>query len=94
MLSCYCPYFSNNCVSLFSLTVKAGEPTKANLSITPPPTTPSGTDVTLTIDVKSSTVGTDSNYVVLRLSVVEKVSSFDCTLGAASQAAMVTNVAV
>ncbi|TNM86235.1 hypothetical protein fugu_008506 [Takifugu bimaculatus] len=59
-----------------SLTVKAGEPTKANLSITPPPTTPSGTDVTLTIDVKSSSVGTDSNYVVLRLSVVEKITDF------------------
>lgn len=59
--------------------MKAGEPTKANLSITPPLTTPSGTDVTLTIDVKSSSVGADSNYVVLRLSVVEKVpSSFHC----------------
>lgn len=80
-ISCYCPYFSNNCVSLYSLMVKAGEPTKANLSITPLPTTPSGTDVTLTIDVKSSSVGADSNYVVLRLSVVEKVSSsFHLTL--------------
>lgn len=73
-------------MSLFSLTVKVGEPTKANLTITPPPTTPSGTDVTLTVDVKSSSVGTDSNYVVLRLSVVEKVSSpLDFPLGAASQ---------
>ncbi|XP_029706463.1 von Willebrand factor A domain-containing protein 7 [Takifugu rubripes] len=59
-----------------SLMVKAGEPTKANLSITSLPTTPSGTDVTLTIDVKSSSVGADSNYVVLRLSVVEKITDF------------------
>lgn len=54
--------------------MKPGEPTKANLSITPPPTTATGTDVTLTIDVKSSG-GADSNYIVLRLSVAEKVPS-------------------
>lgn len=73
-MSCYCDD-SNNCASLHSLTVKPEEPTKANLSITPPSTTATGTDVTLTIDVKSSGGAADSNYVVLRLSVVEKVSS-------------------
>lgn len=62
--------------SLHSLTLKRGEPTTANLIITPPSTTATGTDVTLTIDVKPSGGGAESNYIVLRLSVVEQVSSW------------------
>lgn len=41
----------------------------------PPANTTSGTDVTLTMEAKSSS-GADSNYVVLRLSVVTKVTSW------------------
>lgn len=62
-------------VCVHSLTLTSGKPTAANLTITPPPTTATGTDVTLTIDVKPSGGGAESNYIVLRLSVVKQVSS-------------------
>lgn len=58
---------------LDSLTLTTGQYTNATLTITPPANTPSGTDVTLTMEAKSSS-GVDSNYVVLRLSVVTKVT--------------------
>ncbi len=66
--------------SLDSLTLKTGEYTDAVLTITPPADTPLGTDVTLTMEVKSST-GADSNYIVLRFSVVDKVTRLDNTVG-------------
>ena len=51
-----------------------GQYANATLTITPPKDTPSGTSVTLTIDAKSS-ASADSNYAVLRLSVVSKVTT-------------------
>ncbi|KAJ0050442.1 hypothetical protein NL108_003664, partial [Boleophthalmus pectinirostris] len=52
-----------------SLSLIPGQYTNATLTITPPAGTISGTDVTLTLD---ASLGSDSNYVVLRLSVLEK----------------------
>ncbi|XP_037545993.1 von Willebrand factor A domain-containing protein 7 [Nematolebias whitei] len=57
------------------LTLTTGQYANATLVITAPANTVSGTDVTLTIEAKSST-GADSNYVVLRLSVVTKITDF------------------
>ncbi|KAL3995927.1 protein-arginine deiminase [Sarotherodon galilaeus] len=57
------------------LTLVTGQYANATLTITPPASTESGTDVTLTIDAKSSN-GIDSNYAVLRLSVVTKITDF------------------
>ncbi|XP_059184933.1 von Willebrand factor A domain-containing protein 7 [Centropristis striata] len=58
-----------------SVTLTTGVYTNATLTITPPASTPSGTDVTLTLEAKSAS-GADSNYVVLRLSVVTKITDF------------------
>ncbi|XP_056265192.1 von Willebrand factor A domain-containing protein 7 [Pseudoliparis swirei] len=58
-----------------SLTLTSGEYANSSLTITPPAGTPSGTDVTLTLEAKSSS-GVDSNYVVLRISVVTKITDF------------------
>lgn len=58
-----------------SLSLTTGKYTNDTLTITPPASTPSGTDVTLTMEAKSSD-GVDSNYVVLRLSVVKKITDF------------------
>lgn len=58
------------------LTLVTGQYANATLTITPPASTQSGTDVTLTIDAQSSN-GVDSNYAVLRLSVVTKVSQWN-----------------
>ncbi|GLD61034.1 von Willebrand factor A domain-containing protein 7-like protein [Lates japonicus] len=46
-----------------------------SVTITPPASTPSGTDITLTMEAKSSS-GVDSNDVVVRLSVVTKITDF------------------
>nr|XP_019939290.1 PREDICTED: von Willebrand factor A domain-containing protein 7-like [Paralichthys olivaceus] len=56
-----------------SLTLTTGELINDTLTITPPAGTPSGTDVSLTMEARSST-GADSNYVVLRMSVVTKIT--------------------
>ncbi|XP_072318601.1 von Willebrand factor A domain-containing protein 7-like [Eucyclogobius newberryi] len=56
-----------------SLSLTSGQYTNATLTITPPAGTVSGTDVTVTLDASS---GSDSNYVVLRLSVLEKITDF------------------
>ncbi|XP_035856536.1 von Willebrand factor A domain-containing protein 7 isoform X2 [Sander lucioperca] len=58
-----------------SLTLTTGQYANTTITITPPADTSSGTDVTLTLDAKSSD-GIDSNYVVLRLSVVSKITDF------------------
>ncbi|XP_070684398.1 von Willebrand factor A domain-containing protein 7-like [Pempheris klunzingeri] len=58
-----------------SLTLTTGEYANATLTISPPADTLSGTDVTLTMEAKSSS-GVDSNYVVLRFSVVTKITDF------------------
>lgn len=58
------------------LLLTTGQFTNATLTITPPSNTPSGTDITLTLETKSSS-GVDSNYVVLRFSVVTKITDFD-----------------
>ena len=66
----------NKCIflsSLDSLDLTTGQYANDTLIITPPVDTPSGTDVTLTLEVKSSS-GVDSNYAVLRISVVTKVT--------------------
>ncbi|XP_013873968.1 von Willebrand factor A domain-containing protein 7 [Austrofundulus limnaeus] len=55
-----------------SLTLTTGTAGNQTLTITPPASTQSGTDVTLTIEAKSSS-GADSNYAVLKLSVVKKM---------------------
>ncbi|XP_056443290.1 von Willebrand factor A domain-containing protein 7-like [Gadus chalcogrammus] len=52
-----------------------GQYANGTLTITPPKDTPSGTDVTLTIMAKTS-ASADSNYAVLRLSVVTKITDF------------------
>lgn len=57
------------------LSLTTGQYTNATMTITPPAKTPSGTDVTLTVEAKSSS-GVDSNYVVLRFSVVTKITDF------------------
>ncbi|XP_070828064.1 von Willebrand factor A domain-containing protein 7-like [Chaetodon trifascialis] len=57
------------------LILTAGQYTNANLTITPPASTLSGTDVTLTMEVKSPS-GVDSNYAVLRFAVVTKITDF------------------
>ncbi|XP_039860583.1 von Willebrand factor A domain-containing protein 7-like isoform X4 [Simochromis diagramma] len=57
------------------LTLVTGQYANATLNITTPASTQSGTDVTLTIDAQSSN-GVDSNYAVLRLSVVTKITDF------------------
>ncbi|XP_022595770.1 von Willebrand factor A domain-containing protein 7-like, partial [Seriola dumerili] len=59
-----------------SLTLTTGRYTNDTLTITAPANTPSGTDITLTVHAKLSS-GVDSNYVVLRLSVVTKITDFD-----------------
>ncbi|CAL8331383.1 unnamed protein product [Merluccius merluccius] len=58
-----------------SVTLTTGQYGNYTLEITPPANTPSGTDITLTIEAKSSPAA-DSNYVVLRLSVVTKITDF------------------
>uniref|UniRef100_A0A8C7YHQ1 von Willebrand factor A domain containing 11 n=1 Tax=Oryzias sinensis TaxID=183150 RepID=A0A8C7YHQ1_9TELE len=58
-----------------SLTLATGQYTNDTLTVQPPADTESGTDITLTIDAKSSS-GADSNYVVLRMSVVTKITDF------------------
>ncbi|KAM6940406.1 von Willebrand factor A domain-containing protein 7 [Xenentodon cancila] len=58
-----------------SLTLTTGQYANANLTIAAPADTKAGTDVTLTIEAKSSS-GVDSNYVVLRLSVITKITDF------------------
>ncbi|XP_068177577.1 von Willebrand factor A domain-containing protein 7 [Antennarius striatus] len=59
-----------------SLNLVTGVYANGTLIITPPADTPSGTDATLTIEVKSPG-GADNNYIVLRLSVVTKITDFD-----------------
>ncbi|XP_077460651.1 von Willebrand factor A domain-containing protein 7 [Stigmatopora argus] len=58
-----------------SLSLTTGVYTNGTLIITPPSDTPSGTDVTVTLEVKSSN-NVDSNYAVLRLSVLTKITDF------------------
>lgn len=58
-----------------SLGLTTGQYTNATLTITPPADTPTGTDVTLTLEAKSPS-GVDSNYAVLRFSVVNKITDF------------------
>ncbi|KAG7214480.1 hypothetical protein INR49_022992, partial [Caranx melampygus] len=57
------------------ITLTTGLYSNNSLTITPPDNTPSGTDVTLTLDAKSSS-GVDTNYIVLRMSVVTKITDF------------------
>ncbi|XP_063076020.1 von Willebrand factor A domain-containing protein 7-like [Engraulis encrasicolus] len=59
-----------------SVTPVGGSTAEGVLKITSPANTASGTDVTLTIDVESASGASDSNYVVVRLSVVKKVTDF------------------
>ncbi|XP_053711267.1 hemicentin-2-like [Synchiropus splendidus] len=53
------------------LTLTSGKYTNSSLTITPGINTVPGTDVTVTIDAKS-VVGADSNYAVLRFTVINK----------------------
>uniref|UniRef100_A0A3P9LEQ7 von Willebrand factor A domain containing 11 n=1 Tax=Oryzias latipes TaxID=8090 RepID=A0A3P9LEQ7_ORYLA len=58
-----------------SLTLTSGLYSNATLTVTPPANTQSGTDATLTIEAKSPD-GADSNFIILRLSVVTKIADF------------------
>uniref|UniRef100_A0A8C7MZG0 von Willebrand factor A domain-containing protein 7-like n=2 Tax=Oncorhynchus kisutch TaxID=8019 RepID=A0A8C7MZG0_ONCKI len=58
-----------------SIAVTTGGNATGELTITVPANTPSGTDVTLTIEAVAPGAS-DSNYAVLRLSVVTKVTDF------------------
>ncbi|XP_038146511.1 von Willebrand factor A domain-containing protein 7 [Cyprinodon tularosa] len=58
-----------------SLSLSTGQYVNSTLTITPSSATESGTDVTLTIEAKSES-GVDSNYAVLRLSVITKITDF------------------
>ncbi|MEQ2242170.1 hypothetical protein ILYODFUR_033036 [Ilyodon furcidens] len=58
-----------------NLTLDAGGSATGSVNITAPPNTPSGTSVTLTIEA-AAPGGADSNYVVLRLTVLPKVTDF------------------
>ncbi|XP_057699949.1 von Willebrand factor A domain-containing protein 7 [Corythoichthys intestinalis] len=58
-----------------SLTLTTGAYTNGVLTITPPSNTSSGTDVTVTLEAKSPN-NVDSNYAVLRLSVLTKITDF------------------
>ncbi|XP_051982691.1 von Willebrand factor A domain-containing protein 7-like [Xyrauchen texanus] len=58
-----------------TLTLVSGESVQGTVSLTPPANTVSGTDVTLTMEAEGPG-GSDSNYVVLRLSVLSKVTDF------------------
>ncbi|XP_061685138.1 von Willebrand factor A domain-containing protein 7 [Syngnathoides biaculeatus] len=58
-----------------SLSLTTGTYSNGTVTITPPSDTTSGTDVTLTLEAKSLN-GVDSNYAVLRLSVVTKITDF------------------
>ncbi|KAK2852407.1 hypothetical protein Q7C36_007608 [Tachysurus vachellii] len=57
------------------LNVNAGESASSTVTVKPPASTASGTDVTLTILAEGSGAD-DSNYVVLRLSVLAEVTDF------------------
>ncbi|XP_028311428.1 von Willebrand factor A domain-containing protein 7 [Gouania willdenowi] len=56
-----------------SLTLTTGQYANATMTITPPASTPSGTDVTVTMEAAK---GSDSNYAILRLSVITKITDF------------------
>ncbi|XP_067258705.1 von Willebrand factor A domain-containing protein 7-like [Chanodichthys erythropterus] len=56
-----------------TLSLVSGGNAQGTVSLTPPADTVSGTDVTLTIEAKGPG-GSDSNYAVLRLSVLSKVT--------------------
>ncbi|KAK2909106.1 hypothetical protein Q8A67_004943 [Cirrhinus molitorella] len=58
-----------------SLSLVSGGSAQGTVSLTPPANTVSGTDVTLTIEAEAPK-GSDSNYAVLRLSVLSKVTDF------------------
>ncbi|XP_016323695.1 von Willebrand factor A domain-containing protein 7-like isoform X1 [Sinocyclocheilus anshuiensis] len=57
------------------LNLVSGGSAQGTVSLTPPGNTVSGTDVTLTIEAEGPG-GSDSNYAVLRLSVLSKVTDF------------------
>ncbi|XP_016095514.1 von Willebrand factor A domain-containing protein 7-like isoform X2 [Sinocyclocheilus grahami] len=58
-----------------TLNLVSGGSAQGTVSLTPPGNTVSGTDVTLTIEAEGPG-GSDSNYAVLRLSVLSKVTDF------------------
>ncbi|KAM7010246.1 von Willebrand factor A domain-containing protein 7-like [Tautogolabrus adspersus] len=58
-----------------SLTLTTGQYGNGTLTIKPPTSMPSGTDVTVTLEAKSAS-GDDSNYAVLKISVVTKITDF------------------
>lgn len=58
-----------------SITLTTGLYSNNSLTITPLANTPSGTYATLTLEAKSSS-GANTNYIVLRMSVVTKITDF------------------
>ncbi|XP_053298127.1 von Willebrand factor A domain-containing protein 7 [Pleuronectes platessa] len=64
-----------NSVSPTSLILVSGNSTDGTVEITAPLNTPSGTDFTLTIEAEAPG-GADTNYVMLRFSVLNKVTDF------------------
>lgn len=56
-----------------SLVLEAGGSANSTVNLTAPLNTPSGTDVTLTIEAEAPG-GADTNYIVLRFTVLETVT--------------------
>lgn len=61
-----------------SVTLEAGGRAEGTLTLTAPTDTPSGTDVTLTIEAEAPGA-TDSNYVVMTFAVASKVTVITVT---------------
>ncbi|KPP58056.1 von Willebrand factor A domain-containing protein 7-like [Scleropages formosus] len=79
-----------SCPVLSSLTLVDGS-AQGLVTLEPPANTPSGTDITLTINAESPD-NSDSNYVVLRLSVIAKVTADSCDRGNHTVASDTTKV--
>ncbi|KAM6984482.1 von Willebrand factor A domain-containing protein 7-like [Tautogolabrus adspersus] len=58
-----------------SLFLKTGETANGTVTLSAPRNTPSGTDVTLTIEVEAPG-GEDTNYVMLRFTVINRITDF------------------
>lgn len=63
---------SFNSTSPTSLILEAGKDANGTVTLTAPRTTPSGTDLTLTIEAEAAGGG-DTNYIMLRISIINPV---------------------
>ncbi|KAM8741550.1 von Willebrand factor A domain-containing protein 7-like [Acanthopagrus schlegelii] len=58
-----------------SLILEAGKDVNGTVTLTAPRNTPSGTDLTLTIEAEAA-VGGDTNYIMLRISIINPLTDF------------------